>query len=196
MLNWTPYEIIAAPGSIYRAPVGTNFPDPDAAPGMSWSLIGTSGDLNLDEAGIGIGHPQTVTPFRPLGSGGRTKQWRTEEDLMIKAVLVDMTLEQYAEALNQNTVTAVDGFASIGLHRGIQVAECALLVRFDISPYRAEGTMQYEVPRASQMGQPEITFARGTTPAKIALEWAALLDFTAATEAERFGRLKAKLADT
>ncbi len=196
MQNSLPYEIIAAPGTIYRAPVGTQFPDPDVAPGMSWTKIGSSGPLNYTDAGITIGHPQTITPFRPLDAGGAIKQWRTEEDLIIRAVLVDLTLEQYAEALNQNTITTVDGFSKIGLLRGVQVDECALLVRFDISPYRPDGTSQYEVPRASQQGQPEVVYNRGQSPAMIALEWRALIDLSATSPDEQFGRFMAKLADT
>lgn len=195
-MNELPYEIISAPGSVYRAPVGTQFPDPDADPGMQWSLIGTSGDLNLTDAGITVGHPQTINKFRPLGSGAPAKAWRSEEDLIIRAVLADLTLEQYIEILNRNTVTETDGFASAGFHRGISVAECALLVRFDVSPYRSDGTSQFEVPRAVQLGQPEVMFKRGTEPAALALEWHALIDTTATSADQRLGRFIAKLADT
>jgi len=196
MQNEQPYELISAPGKIYRAPVGTEFPDPDTDPGMNWLLIGTTGDLNLTDAGITIAQPQTINKFRPLGSGAPVKAWRSEEDLMVRAVLADLTLEQYTELLNRNTVETLDGFATVGLHRGITVAECALLVHFDVSPYRADGTSQYEIPRAVQQGQPEVVFNRGQGPALLALEWCALVDPNATSDEERLGRFRAKLADT
>ena len=194
-MNEAPFEIISAPGTIWDAAVGTAFPDVDVAPSVSWRKIGTTGDLNLTDAGITIAHPRTFNPFRPLGSTAPTKTFASEEDLLIRAVLADLTLEQYQHVMNENTVTESDGLAKIGLYRGVSVARRALLVRFAVSPYRDDGVSQYECPIAVQQGKPEVIFTRGGAPAALALEWHAQTDPSAAV-AERLGRFVAKLADT
>lgn len=196
MSNEAPYEIISAPGTIWQAPLLTAFPDVDVTPGGAWVKIGTTGNMNLDPAGITIARPQTVNKYRPLGSTAAVKAWRTEEDLMIRAVLADLSLEQLSHSLNENTVTENDGLAKVGLYRGVSLAHRALLVRFDVSPYRDDGVCQYECPVAVQQGSPEEVYNRGQGPVLTALEWGILVDTAAATAAERLGRFVAKLADT
>jgi hypothetical protein len=191
MPNTVPYEVIAAPYKVYVAPVGTAFPAIDAAPGVSWTLVGSSGDLNYDDAtGVIVEHRQTTVPWRALGDAGSRKIFRTEEDLIVKLKLVDITLEQYAHALNANTVTENPGERVIGLSRGFDVDTRALLVRAAVSPYQAEGNTQYEIPRAAQVGSPTVTKKKGE-PEGLDLEWMALVDPNAATEDVRFGVLRA-----
>lgn len=190
-----PYEIIAAPFSLWIAPVGTAFPVIDAAPAMAWVQVGTSGNLNYTRAGVTVQHPKSSTKFRALGDLGSRKVFMTEEDLIIKIMLADVSLEQYALALNHNAITttapagAVDGFKEIGLSHGATIAQRALLVRGP-SPYNEVLNMQYEVPIAVQIGSPELVYQLGE-PAAISLEWNALVDSSAATPDERFGRLVA-----
>lgn len=197
--NTTPYELIGAPFSIYLAAVGTAFPAIDVAPGAGWSLLGSSGNLNLGDEGVTIKHQQAVNYFRAFGDSGSRKVFRSSEDLIIAAMLADCTLEQYANALNGNSVTtaaasyAAAAYKKVGLSRGLIVDTRALLVRGP-SPYMADGYLQYEVPIVAQSGSPEIVFVRDNV-AKLALEWTALVDVSAATADERFGRLKAMTAE-
>lgn len=189
-----PYEIIAAPFTVWFAPVGEAFPAIDAAPGGNWAMIGTSGDKDYNEEGVTVSHPQTTTKFRGLGSTGPRKAWRTEEDLMIRFQLHDISLEQYKHALNGNAVTATAagsgtaGFKKIGLHQGLDVTRLAVLVRGDASAYGAGYKGQYEAPICFQSGSPEPVFRKGE-PAGLQLEFTALEDPSAASDAERFGRL-------
>jgi hypothetical protein len=197
--NSTPYEIIAAPFTVWFAAVGTTFPLVNVAPSASWAKVGTSGDLNYTDQGVTVAHSQSMSFFRALGDAGSRKVFRTEEDLKIRLILADLTLEQYSHALNANTVTTVAsvigaaGYKKIGLSRGHAVSTVALLVRGP-SPYADDMTMQYEVPRAAQSGNPEPVYMKGT-PAGLALEWTALVDPNASTEYERFGRLVAQHED-
>ncbi len=197
--NSIPYEIIAAPFVVWFAPVGTTFPAIDAAPGSPWAKIGSSGDLNYLDEGVKVSHRQAMSLFRALGDAGSRKAFRTEEDLMIALTLADLTLEQYTHALNSNSVTTVPattlaaGYKKIGLSRGFSVATYALLMRGP-SPYGDDWNLQYEVPRAAQTGNPEPVMRKGD-PAALALEWTALVDTNAASEDERFGRIKAQIAD-
>jgi hypothetical protein len=195
MPNAVPYEVIAAPYSLYVAPVGSAFPAIDAAPSSPWTLVGTSGSLNYMDDGVTIAIPQEIEKWRSLGDTGPRKVFRVSEDLMIRVVLADLSLEQYRHALNMNAVTTVAagagtaGYKKLGLSRGSDVAQRALLVKGP-SPYMADGFMQYECPLAFQTGSPEVV-KRKNTPAGLALEWTAIIDPNALSPDERFGRIVA-----
>ncbi len=199
MSNSAPYEVIAQPFTLWVAAVGTTFPLIDADPAAAWTKVGTSGDLNYTEDGVTVQHAQSVEFWRALGSAGPRKAFRGEEEFRISMVLADLTLEQYAMALNYNTVTTTPagvgtaGFKSLGLSRGLDVPQRALLVRGTGSPYGVNMNMQYEVPIAVQAGEPEVVFVK-TEPAGLALEFVALEDPTAVDLAQRFGRLIAQHA--
>lgn len=196
MANTVPYEVIAAPYTLWFANVGTAFPALNAAPGGGWTKVGTSGDLNYDDgAGVTIQHAQTTVKWRATGDAGCRKMFRTEEDQIVKLKLIDVTLEQYALALNHNTVTTVAagsgtvGYKHIGLSRGFTVATKALLIRGTASPYGADYIGQYEIPVATQTGSPTVMLTKKGEPAGLDLEWHALVDPSAANEFVRFGRL-------
>ncbi len=202
MPNTVPYEVIAAPFTLWIAPVGTVFPLIDVAPAVAWIKVGSSGDLNYDDAtGVIVEHSQSITPWRSSGDSGSRKVFRTEEDLKVRLKLMDITLEQYALALNHNAVTDVAagagtaGYRKLGLSRGFTVATRALLIRGAVSPYGEDDwNSQYEIPIAAQTGNPSVVYKKGD-PAGLDLEWTALVDSTAASEFERFGRLIAQDAD-
>lgn len=196
MANTTPYEIIAAPFDVYRAPVGTAFPLVSATPSASWKLVGSNGSLNYDEAGITISHGQDFEKFRALGDAGVRKMFRTAEELTLKFKLYDITLAQYAAALNDNPVTTVaagtgtPGYKKLGMSRGFAVATMALLIRGNITPDGANAAwnMQYEIPIAAQIGNPSVVYNK-STPVGLDLEWMVLVDPSAASADERFGRI-------
>jgi len=188
-----PYEIIGAPYTLWVADVGTAFPALDDAPGVDWTKVGTNGDRNYGDEGVTVAHPQTLNYARPAGATGPVKAFRTEEDLRIALTLWDLTLEQYSFAMNRNTVSTTAagvgtaGYKEIGIYRGFEVREFALLIRGE-SAYGDGWVGQYEVPRAVDAGSPEIVFNKGV-PAGLALEFMAMEDLEAASAAERFGRL-------
>lgn len=194
----TPYEVVAQPFTLWVAPVATAFPDTDESPSGSWTKVGTSGDLNYSEDGVTVTHSQSVELWRALGSTGPRKAFRGEEELRIALTLVDVSLEQYKNALNYNTVTDTaasagePGYRKIGLSRGLAVNQRALLIRGgDGSPYGDSFTMQYEIPIAVEAGEPEVVYNK-TEPAGLALEFVALEDPSAGSDDERFGRLVAQ----
>jgi hypothetical protein len=204
MTNTAPYEIICAPFQAWLAPVGTTFPFIEAEPGIDWTLIGTSGDRNTTEDGVTVKHEQTIEEIRTLGSIGPVKAHRTEEGLKVSFVLADMSLEHAAVALNHNAVTTVapgvhGGYKKIGLSRGRNLVERALLLRGAASPYgngeTEDWNMQYQVLRAVQIGEAEVVYTKGGDPAGYALEFLCLEDPDAASDDERFGVLLAQNAD-
>jgi hypothetical protein len=189
-----PFEIVAAPFTGYWAPVGEAFPLIDVAPAGNWVKIGTSGDRNYSGEGVTVALGQTLEPVRPLGSTGPRKMLRIEESMMVRFTLWDSLLEQWRLALNQNAVattaagSGTAGFKKLGLYRGLDVEQIALLVRGDVSPYGATWKSQYQVPVCVQSGSPEPVYAKGA-PAGLALEFTVLEDPSAATVDERFGNL-------
>jgi len=194
-MSMQPFEIVAQPFSLYVAAVGTAFPAIDEDPGAGWTLVGTSGDLNYTEDGVTVSHAQTVELWRALGSTGPRKAFRTEEEQHVSLMLADISLEQYKIAMNFNEVTTTPpgvgtaGYKSLGLSRGLEVAQRALLVRgTGASAYGSGWNAQYEIPRAVDVAEPEVVFVKGE-PAGLALEFATLEDLDASSADERFGRL-------
>ncbi|MEK7765274.1 MAG: hypothetical protein AAB368_03455 [bacterium] len=190
-----PFEIVAAPFTLYWAAVGTAFPaTPAVAPAAAWTLVGASGDRNYKERGVTVTHEQNVQLFRGLGSTGPVKAFRTSEALRISLELADITLEMYRLALNNNTVTdvaaisGVAGYRRIDLYQNLTVAQMALLVRGQ-SPYVDDAfKVDFRIPVVVQIASPAPVHMKGE-PAGLALEFTALEDPNAATAAERFGRL-------
>lgn len=189
----TPYEILAGPYTLWLAPVGTIFPILTAAPAVAWVKVGTNGDANYDEDGVTVSHVTKQENARPAGRTGPVKAWTTEEDLMVALKLWDVSLEQYATALNKAAITTVaagvgvPGTKKIGLSQGAEITLYALLVR-GLSPYGDNFVAQYEVPRCYQSGNAKPVYKKGK-PATLDLEFTALEDLGAAAAVERFGRL-------
>lgn len=189
----TDLVVIAGAYTLWLAPVGTAFPLVSAAPAVAWVRVGTSGDVNYDEDGVTVSHVQKQEMVRSAGRTGPIKAFITEEDLMISVKLMDVSLEQYATALNKLTptttaaATAVPGTKRLGLSQGPDPIQYALLCR-GASPYGANFAAQYEVPRCVQSGNAKPVFKKGK-PATLELEFNALEDLSAASPLERFGRL-------
>ena len=112
MADNAPFEIIAAPFTIYRAPVGEAFTDLADAVAGNWVIVGLSGDQDYNEDGVIVSLQQTIEKWRGLGGTGPRKAFRTEEDLMIRATVHDQTLENLNLILNDNAVTTTAARAS------------------------------------------------------------------------------------
>jgi hypothetical protein len=193
----TPFEIIGAPLTLWVAPVGTAFPTISAAPAVGWTRLGTNGDRNYEAGGVTVQHSKSYSKVRTAGASGPVKAFLEEEDLMFRVTLLDLTLEQYQNALNGNTITTVapaagqPGTKRIGLSEDVgRTAEFALLAR-GLSPYNEALSMQYEIPRCFQSGAPEVVFRKGGTGAGLQLTFEALENLAAANAQERFGVLRA-----
>ena len=185
-------EIVMSGVTVYVAPITTAFPVVNAAPAGNWTKLGTSGDVNLGEDGVTISHEQTLNPKRTLGSTGPIKVTRSEENLTVAGVLIDLTLEQYAKVLNRCTVTdtpaddGVAGIRTIPLRQGVTVATFAVVVRGEYaSPYGETFNIQYEIPVMYQSENPAPVFAKGDS-ANLSFTFTALED--AATPATPFGK--------
>jgi hypothetical protein len=185
-------EVVAGPLKVYIAPFGTAFPTLNEEPDASWTLIGTNGDMNYSEEGVTVSHSATYNKTRTAGAAGPIKAHLDNEDLMIRLTLIDITEEQYAVALNNQTVNATAagvgtmGQTKMGLSRGVRpVAEFALVAR-GLSPKDETLPMQYCIPRCINESSPEVVHRKGVGAA-LALQLAALEDPSAASEQERFG---------
>ncbi len=189
-----PFEVIASPFIVYQAPVGTSFPAIEDTPAAAWAQIGTNGDRSYTEEGVTVLHSQAVEKVRGLGATGPIKVFRTEEDLMIRFTVMDISLENYRLVLNSNVVSTTAagggaaGFKEVNMYRGASVSQFAILVRGLVSPYGDDWNTQFEVPVAFQTGSPETVFQKGI-PVGLAFEFTAIEDPNAATAADRFGKI-------
>lgn len=187
-------EIVAAPLTVWLAATGTAFPDIDADPTTPWVKLGTSGTKNYDEKGVTITHDAKYETFTPAGSTAPRKAFRTSESLLIELDLVDLTAAQYAQILNDASVTDTSagvgqaGQSSFDLLQGTTVSLFALLAR-GVSPHDPSMNAQYQVPIVYQATAPKPVFMKGT-PASLACQFAALEDDT-----DGFGTLVIQTAD-
>jgi hypothetical protein len=178
-----PQEIVAAPFAVYLAPVGTAFPDVDTSPSGTWELLGTSGTKSYGDEGVTVTHSQSVEGWRPAGGTGARKAFRSEEDLAIEFVVVDLSAAAYAKVLDDATVTHTNpgvgtpGTDEFAFLRGLDVQEFALLAR-GVSPADNLLASQYEVPRVYQGGEPAPVHTKGT-PAGLSVTFMALEDDSA-----------------
>lgn len=179
-----PYEsILVGSGKIYVANVGVAFPtSPADAPSGSWTSLGEI------DGGVTVNYNETVDAHRVDSEAGPLKGTRSIEDLMVAANLAEATLEILGKVLDDKTITGTNPKV-MGVYRGIGVVkEYALLFRGS-SPY-ANVAAQYELPRGIQQGNIGTPFTKDSK-VLIPVEFMALVDPSAATLAEKFGRWKA-----
>lgn len=175
-----PMEIVAAPLTVYLAPVGTAFPLVDTAPAVGWVKLGTSGDKNYSEDGVTVQHSQSIATFTPAGGTAPRKAWRTQEGLEIGFTLVDISAAQYAQVLNDASVTTTapgvgqPGQDDFDLLQGLDVATFALIAR-GLSPSDEQFVAQYQVPIVYQGAEPTPAYKKGE-PAGLACSFMALED--------------------
>ena len=184
----SPFQIIAGPADVYIAPLATAFPDVDDDPPAPWASLGET------EGGVKVTHNQSVEMLYTDQNTGPRKAIRSQEGLSIEFALSELTLETYAEALNDATVTSgiVIGTGtarSMTMYQHVDVAEFAFLVRGP-SPYM-DAFLQYQVPVVIQMGEPTLSFVKNDK-AVFEVKYMALVDPDAVDVEDRFGALVAQ----
>lgn len=178
-----PFEVIAAPMTIYLAPVGTAFPDVGATPSGSWTLLGTNGSFNYADDGIKVSHEQTIVEFVPVGSTAAVKAFRTAETQKWSLTLVDVSAAHYAKILNNATVTTTSnggglaGSLNFELYQDYNVNNFACVLRGSDSAAGNNFNTQYQLPKMYQSANPEPVWKKGD-PVGLAIEWTALRDST------------------
>jgi len=191
----TPYEILAAPFTLYVATAGTAEPDVDDSVLTGWTKLGANGDANYNEDGVTVTHEQEVATFSGLGRTGQLKAWRTNESMMVEAEIHDITAELYSDVLNNAAVTTtaagagVPGSKHLDTLQGYDVTLFALLVRGNSSPYGDGWNAQYWLPRVFQNENPAPVLKKGE-PAGLQVSYVALEDLT-----DGFGVYRAQTAD-
>lgn len=185
----TPYDIIAGPADVWIGAVGATFQAVNATDGTrtsaSWTNIGQT------EGGVKVKHTQTVDLLKADQRTGPVKAIRSEEGLEIAFSIQELTLENYAYALNNATVTSTTNpnKKTMKIYQGLDVQQWALMIRGP-SPYMS-AYLQYNVPVVVQTDEPELDFLRDGK-AVIVFKLVALEDPNAATAADRFGSLVAQ----
>jgi hypothetical protein len=187
------YEyILVGSGVVHIAPEGTTFPTPDQTPPVAdaaWSPLGEF------DGGVQISHPQTIDEHRTDKETGIQKATRSEEDLTISVSLADQTLENFASMINGDTVvdtpegSGTAGYREVGMYRGLTVVTYALVFEGN-SPYLAGAFLRYLVPRGYFGGDMGQAFVK-STKTLIPVEFHAMVDPNAGSDAEKFGTVQA-----
>jgi hypothetical protein len=184
----TEYEILTGVGNLYVAPVGTTFPTLTATPSASWTYVGETQD------GVTVTADQSIEEITVDQETGPVEAVRAEESLMVETKMARHTIENLAIALGQTAIdtppsTGVAGTREVPLYKGSAVQKYALLFRGK-SPY-GDYPAQFEIKRGYFGGSTELEFVKdANTP--IPVEFHALVDLNAATNAEKFGRVVAQ----
>jgi hypothetical protein len=153
-----PFAQITGTAKIYIAPKGEAPPSVSAgAPGGNWVYLGeTEGEQSIEYSGA-------LTTFRVNERSGPVKAVRPEEDVVVSATLVELTLENYAYVLSQvsNVTTSANPAAKrLANKRGFCPAEYALLVWGEAdSPEGLYPGYNY-LPRVVSDAEPTVTRAR------------------------------------
>ena len=193
-----PYPVLFGPLTIYTAAVDAAAPNLNVTPPSgTWNLLGASGNKSYAEDGVTVTPSQTIEETFVLGSTAPQKARRTQEMLSIAVTVYDARAELFAVAFNNATVTdtaAVSGVAghrNFNLLQGSEVAEFALLLRGNQSPYGDDWVAQFWVPRAYKSDLGELTYTKGT-PVGVAITFAAL---ESTTSGNGFGKYYAQDAN-
>jgi hypothetical protein len=107
---------------------------------------------------------------------------------------MDLTLEEYTRVIDDVAPTdtaagsGAAGWREIKTLRGLTPFEVAILLRADQSAYGDGWNTQYQIPRAVQIGSQTVTYVKGDAPV-LQLEYMAVEDKSASTDAERFGKV-------
>ncbi len=189
--NTRPFQIIAGVADVYVAPVDTDFPAVDEAPGTAWRKLGHT------DGGIKVGHTQTIVELRTDQVTAPVKGVRSEENLQITFSLAEVTPENYAMALNAAAAGPDTDMATndkiVSLYRGgFGVETVAMLIRGEHLSPEGDFNLQYEVPSAYQSGSPEVDFVKDNK-AMLACQFnviAADAFSGTATDADIFGVLR------
>lgn len=185
--NNVPYEILTGVGTLYKAPVGTTFPDLTATPAAPWINLGET------DGGVKVNLEQTTNIIRSDQRTGPVKAIRSEENLTVETSLKHSTLENIAILLGNSVTDTPAGAGTIGtrevaLHRGATVTEYALLFRGSYQSAYGDYPAQYELPRGYFDGPAGQEYKKDGE-VLLPVQFRALEDENAALEADRFGRL-------
>ncbi len=196
--SFAPYDIIAGPADVWVAGTDETFPlveAPVTEGAGNWYYLGYT------DGGVQITHNQDTTDLMVDQVTVPVKRMRTTEALTVEFSIASLSIEKYAQVMDQATVTTtaqvagppvVPGTESFYLYRGVQISLQKMLIRAP-SPL-GPGIMQYEIPRVAQTGEPQITFVRDNK-AVLACQFTAMADLALPAE-QRFGRVVAQRAVT
>lgn len=166
-------EIMAGPCTVWIHAVDTAQPDVGTAVPAGWIKLGVQGAKNITEDGVHFFKEQTREFWRGLGSTAYQKSWMTEEAARLEFELADLTAEAVAYFMSDEpdsapagmTTTAagalISGSKSNALMQGFSFNECAVLARWDDSPYSLAFASQLWLPRCQQNGNAELVSVKG-----------------------------------
>ena len=163
--------MVSAPLDLYIADVGTGAPELSQPPPPPWMSLGRRGRTSIGEDGVSIDFTETIEAQRDLTTSTVTQLFRSDQDLLLKFSLMDLTVATFAELLGiqtPNVVAAGTGTAGYiessllrpGMGDDFDVRLRSYLVRTD-SPYGDDMNAQFWIPRAYTSLSGSLVFEKG-----------------------------------
>ncbi len=152
-----PFEILVGPASIWVAPVGTAFPDVDAAPAVDWVSLGKT------DGGVTVTHMRETAEHMVDQSAMPQKMTLTSRRESIKFKIAEITPETYATVIDDATVTTVPAASGVAGEKsfplGANSLPCMALLLRGPSPVM-DAYMQYEYAVVHPTGDVELAFTK------------------------------------
>ena len=178
-----PTKLLVGAGRLYAHSAGTAMPAIDADPtAAGWT------DLGPIEGGVSVEREQTLEEHFIDEETGPVDVTRSAEALVVEANLAEPTLASLGLALNGLSAASAAGppaTQTLGAYRGAAVTKQALLFRAG-SPEGPGKAGQVYLPRGYFAGDTGMAYRKDELTV-IPVEFRALVDDQAATQAERFG---------
>ena len=176
-------KLLVGSGRLYLHTEATAMPAIDASPtAAGWT------DLGAIDGGVSVQREQTLEELFVDDETGPVDVTRTAKSLLVEAALAEPTLTNLGKILSGAAPTSASGppaTETLGVYRGAGVAKHALLFRAG-SPEGPGKTGQTYIPRGYFAGELGMAHKKDEQTL-IPVEFRALVDPNASTQAERFG---------
>lgn len=200
-MNAAPYEVVMGPGEGWITDdLDAEFPKVDETPDPGvWKKIGKRGNRTYLEDGVTVRKLQTTATFTGLGAIAPTKAIRSSVGLQVDIPVADISPDTLALIHNGNSVSTVPaggdaGYKVIDGYVSPDVKVLKMLVRGP-SPESATGYGQFEIQRVFESSDSsEMTYRKDGTPVAINLQFTAMENLDAETDADRFYQFRAMTA--
>jgi len=162
-----PNQVVFGPAEFWIAPVGTTFPEIDAAPIAPWSIIGVAGNKDITDEGITVRGAVADARFRGLAGVTIRKMSLVSRDFEVSFKHADLSAEALAAAYGLAETDIEDDETSGGtnikrvtLPTSPKPFARAAILRCDQAAPGDEFVTQYNIFCANQVGGGEGMFSK------------------------------------
>lgn len=162
-----PNQVVFGPAEFWIAPVGTTFPEIDAAPLSPWIKIGVAGSKDVTEDGITVRGAVTDARFRGLAGTTIRKISMVSRDFEVMFKQADLSAEALAAAfgiadddIEDDETSGGTNIKRVTLPTSPKPFARAAILRCDQSAAGDEFVTQFNIFCANQVGGGEGKFSK------------------------------------